>query len=176
MVDLSNPTQIVEMLAPWSADRCDGESRFAPSAPAVADLDCSPEDKAEFFAKVLIEKVVMGMLEKGEEKARDLLGLADALKGALDQDARLALCSALRMMVDPDPRSVEECSCLSSVRKLISGDQEIGFPVICVAMPWASTARIGSRARHSSKRIASGTWRMRLPSGLPSTPSRQLAA
>ena len=143
MVDLRNPTQIVEMLAPWSADRCDGESRFAPSAPAVADLDCSPEDKAEFFAKVLIEKVVLGMIEKGEDKARDLLGLADALKGALDQDARpahlpescvlvaeygLALCSALRMMVDPDPRLVEECSCLSSVRKLISGDQEIGFP------------------------------------------------
>ena len=27
-------------------------------------------------------------------------------------------------------------------------------PGICLAMPWASTARIGSRARHSSKRIA----------------------
>ena len=74
VVDLGNPAHIVEMLAPWSADRCDGESRFAPSAPAVADLDCSPEDKAEFFAKVLIEKVVLGMIEKGEEKARDLLG------------------------------------------------------------------------------------------------------
>jgi len=131
---------IVDMLMPWSSGGDEGGA-FTPLKPTIADLDCNITERATFFASTMMSKVVLGLIEKGSAKSKELLAFASALAAGLEENrpdelpeacAQIAdygsvVAEALLLLSDPDPLRVEECTRMTSVRKMLMSE-DVGHP------------------------------------------------
>jgi len=131
------PKTVVDVVAFWHGSDTGGEPilQFNPGAPSVAAMDCSLDEKAKHAVSMVVEKVLLPAIRAGRARSAYVQELAGAIADALTTRAEdlpegaehackrlLAMAMAIRLLRDPSPLAMQECTNMKDVRQLLGGD------------------------------------------------------